>query len=212
VKLLRETIRKLLITEVTCAGATAKIQQGLDEIEKRDLRIVVIPEDGGFDWGYVVLLKDSNNLTVGQFEAVTTPECASFVTQWTEVHSSLRNTGIGVVLYDVAVEFASMMDQYLACDRGTVSLEARKMWSYYNVSDDYEAFQMDTRDSDLTPDDPDDDCQQKIFYRTSRKTFGKGYRGSEWKDAFLASPFTKAYAKKQITTIPCLGNRFSKEG
>lgn len=209
-KLLRETIRKFLITEVTCAGATAKIQQGLDEIEKRDLRVIVIPEGGGFDWGYVVLLKDSNNKTVGQFEAATTPECASFVTQWTEIDSSLRNTGIGVVLYDVAVEFATMMGQYLACDRGTVSEEARKMWSYYNLSDDYEAFQMDTKDSDFTP-TPDDDCRQGIFYRTSKRFRVASMYDPNFENEFMASPFTKAYAKKVITTIPCLGNRYSKE-
>ena len=216
-KLLRETIRKLLITEVACAGATAKIQQGLDEIEKRNLHVHVIPENGGFDWGYVVLLKDSDNKTVGQFEAATTPECASFVTQWTEVDSSLRNTGIGPVLYDVAVEFATEMGQYLACDRGTVSLEARKMWEYYNLSDDYEAFQMDTKDGDFTPDDPDDDCHQGIFYSVSRrKSIEKRFRVASMGDPnfeneFLASPFTKAYKKKQTTTIPCLGDRYSKE-
>ena len=210
-KLLRETIRRLILENV-CAGATAKIQQGLDEIEKRNLHVHVIPENGGFDWGYVVLLKDSDNKTVGQFEAATTPECASFVTQWTEVDSSLRNTGIGPLLYDVAVEFATEMGQYLACDRGTVSLEARKMWEYYNLSDDYEAFQMDTRDGDFTPDDPDDDCHQGIFYKISQSSRFASMGDPNFVDAFLTSPFTKAYAKKVITTIPCLGGRFSREG
>ena len=210
---IRKSIRNLLITESVCAGATAKIQQGLDKIEELDLRVIITPEWAGVDFGFVVLLKDSNDISMGQFEVTTNPEASVFITSWTEVNPSLRNTGVGSVLYDVAVEVASKRLNYLTCDRTTVSKDARKMWAYYNESDDYEAYQLDTPDGHFTPDDPDDDIDQRIFYRTARKTLGKYRVGNptEYENDFMASPYTKAYRKKRITTIPCLGDRYIED-
>ena len=212
-KLLRETVRKIILEEEVCTGATTKIQQGLDKIEELDLRVIVTPEWAGADFGYVVLLKDPNDITKGQFEVTTHPDASVFITAWTEVNPSLKNTGVGAVLYDVAVEVASKQFNYLTCDRSTVSKDARKMWAYYNASDDYKAYQLDTVDGHFTPDDPDDDIDQRIFYRTARKTLGKYRVGDpiEYKNDFMASPYTKAYRKKRITTIPCLGDRYIEE-
>ena len=209
-KLLRETIHNLIMEAEICAGATSKIQQGLDKIEELDLRVIVSPEWAGADFGFVVLLKDSNDITKGQFEVATDPDASVFITAWTEVNPSLANTGVGAVLYDVAVEVASKQLNYLTCDRTTVSKDARRMWAYYNASDDYEAYQLDTPDGHFTPNDPDDDIDQRIFYRAARKTLGKYRVGdpTEYKNDFMASPYTKAYRKKQITTIPCLGGRY----
>lgn len=212
-KLLRETIRKLILEEV-CAGATEKIQQGLDEIERRNLVIGVIKQGSGYN--VILNEKEGMGSLLGQFDVTTHPDAPEsvFVTAWTEVDPSLENTGVGAVLYDVAIEFASKQSKYLTCDRNTVSKSARRMWAYYNASDDYEVYQMDTSDGYFTPDNPSDDADQRIFYRVARKTLGKYRVGdpTEYRNDFMASPFTKAYRKKRITTIPCLGDRYSVEG
>jgi len=203
-KLLRRTVRKLLVTEMACAGATAKIQQGLDEIEKRDLVIEVeFVELGGYD----VFIREAESLmTVGMFEVSASRVCPVYITAWTEVNGYLAGTGIGAVMYDVAIEVATKLGNYLACDRGTVSSDAKPMWRYYNASDDYESFQMDTRNGYFTPGDPEDDCKQMIFHRDTK--ISKGDDPSTYKEEFMASPFTKAFKKKRITTIPCLGDRY----
>tara|TARA_X000000950_G_scaffold7522_1_gene8215 strand:- start:609 stop:1235 length:627 start_codon:yes stop_codon:yes gene_type:complete len=203
-KLLRETIRKLILEEV-CAGATAKIQQGLDEIEKRDL---VIQVDMKGQDGYNVVLKQNGGPGhyYGLYEVGTSRLCPTYITMWTDVNPTLQKTGIGAVLYDVAIEVATQLGGYLACDRGSVTDEAKRMWRYYNASDDYEAFQMDTRDGYYTPDDKSDDCKQTIFHRD---TGIPSHRDpTAYKEEFMDSPFTKAYRKKRITTIPCLGDRY----
>lgn len=203
-KLLRETIRELLKEEV-CAGASAKIQQGLDEIEKRNLQVQVTLFTNGYD---IILREIESQMTVGQFEVSTSRLCPAYITTWTEVNSYLKGTGIGAVLYDVAIEVATKLGNYLACDRGTVSVDAKPMWRYYDASDDYEAFQMDTRNGHYTPDDPEDDCKQSIFHRDSKIPHDTD--PDDYKEEFMSSPFTKAYKKKQITTIPCLGDRYSE--
>ena len=203
-KLLRETVRKLIIEEV-CAGANKVIQQGLNALEENDLRVVV--SILGTD-GYDVELKAPDGKTVGVFEVSTSRVCPAYITAWTEVNLKYRFDGVGAVLYDIAVEVATKLGNYLTCDRGTVSPEARKMWKYYNASDEYEAFQMDTRDGAYTPEDNEDDCKQMIFYRSTE--FSTKDDPASYKSEFMASPYTKAYKKKTITTIPCLGDRYSE--
>ena len=204
-KLLRETIRNILLEEL-CAGATDKIQQGLDEIEKHNLFIQV--ESDGVR-GYDVILLEKDNM-VGYFEVSASKRCKpSFVTTWTEVKPKYENTGVGAVLYDVAIEYATKIGSYLTCDRNSVSDEAKRMWRYYATSPDYEAMQLDTLRGDFTPENILDDCKQTIFHRDTgipRRSDAAGY-----KDRFMASPFTKAYRKKRITTIPCLGDRYTEE-
>ena len=205
-KLLRETVRKLILEEV-CAGATAKIQQGLDEIEKRNLKIVVdIFQEGGYDIELHEVW-DTGSRTIGQFEVGTSRLCpAAYITMWTEVNPTLQKTGIGAVLYDVAIEIATQLGGYLACDRGSVSDQAKRMWRYYDASDDYEELQFDTQNGDYTPNDASDDCKQTVFHRDVKIPWDT--EPSTYREEFMASPFTKAYKKKRITTIPCLGNRY----
>ena len=198
---LRQVIRNLIL-ETACNGATAKIQQGLDEIERLNLNVEVKQQGAR---GYDVILRDGTQI-VGLFQVSTPPDyCKStYVTEWTEVDSSLENTGIGAVLYDVAIEYATKLGSYLTCDRLSVSDEAKRMWRYYNRSDDYEVLQLDTESGQFTP-DKWDDCRQETFHKEwYREPIGsKSYR-----EEFIASPFTKAYRKKRTTTIPCLGDRY----
>ncbi len=212
-KHLRQYVRNLILTEA-CTGATAMIQKGLDEIEKRDLKIEVYIEpkmsgitNGGYD---LVLMSSDGFYDLGHYHVTASSKyvpCATFVTVSTEIDSELRNTGIGAVLYDVAIEVATKLGSHLACDRGHVSRNAKRMWNYYAASSDYEAFQLDTKDSTFTP-QKDDDCIQYVFARAL--DINEEEIGRQHKEPFLRSPLTKAYRKKKITTIPCLGNRYSE--
>jgi len=204
-KKLRETIRRVILEEV-CAGASAKIQQGLDEIEKRNLEIKVQIFSDGYD---ITLHEVESQREVGQFEVSSSRLCPAYITTWTEVNPKLKGTGIGAVLYDVAVEVATTLQVYLACDRGTVSDDAKPMWRYFDASDDYEAFQMDTRNGYFTPKNPADDCKQTVFHRDLN--IPHDTEPDTYKEEFMASPFTKAYKKKRMTTIECLGDRYSEE-
>lgn len=186
------------------------IQKGLDEIEKRDLKIEVYIDpvgDGGYD---VVLMSGSGDQSLGHYHVTASNAytvCASFVTISTEVDSELRNTGVGAVIYDIAIEVATKLGSHLACDRGHVSRNAKRMWNYYASSNDYEAFQLDTKDSTFTP-QKDDDCQQYVFARDLG--IDEEEIGQQHKEPFFRSPLTKAYRKKKITTIPCLGDRYTE--
>lgn len=199
-KLLRKTIRRVILEEV-CAGATAKIQRGLDEIEKRNLVIKV----DMFTNGYDIQLLEGNSL-VGQFEVSTSRLCPAYITMYADLDSQFQDAGIGAVMYDVAIEVATKLGGYLTCDRGTVSDDAKPMWRYYDASDDYEELQMDTRNGAFTPDNPADDCKQTTFHRDTGIPWNR--RPDTYKEEFMASPFTKAYRKRQITTIPCLGDLY----
>ena len=197
-KLLLETLRKLILEEV-CADATARIQQGLDEIEKRNLVIRV----DIFTNGYDIKLLEGDSL-VGEFEVSTSKRCPAYITMFTDLDSRLQGAGIGAVMYDVAIEVATKLGGHLTCDRGSVSEDAKPMWRYYNASNDYEELQMDTRNGHFTPDNPVDDCRQTIFHRDT----GTFPEDPSFKEEFMASPFTKGFKKKRITTIPCLGDRY----
>lgn len=206
-KMLRRIIQELIL-ESDCAGASAKIQQGLNIIEERDL-VVVVELAPVIKDGFDVLIQNAVGDTLAMYEVSGSRLCPTYVTAWTEViDKSLRGTGVGAVLYDVAIEKATQLDNYLACDRGTVSPEAKRMWNYYISSPDYEAFQMDDRRGSFTP-DKSDDAKQMTFHRDvgiPPKADPESYR-----DLFMSSPFTKGFRKKIITTIPCLGERYKEE-
>lgn len=201
-KNLRQYVRRLLLTEV-CNGATAMIQRGLDVIEQRDLRVEVYIGNYGYD----VILVSGDGIKRGLFEVTTVEDCPAYSTVWTEVKGDLKGTGVGAVMYDIAVEVATKLGGHLTCDRSSVSNKAKRMWSYYNASDDYEELQMDTRNGYYTP-ETSDDCKQLTFHRDTK--ISRDADPEAYREEFMASPFTKAFKKKQITTIPCLGDRYTE--
>jgi len=109
-------------------------------------------------------------------------------------------------MYDVAIEVATKLGGYLTCDRAFLSRYAKPMWRYYDASDNYEELQFDTQKGAYTPDNPNDDCKQTVFHRD--KGIAWDTDPDDYKEEFMASPFTKAFRKKRITTIPCLGDRY----
>jgi len=77
--------------------------------------------------------------------------------------------GQGPLLYEIALEWASQKGGGLAADRGIVSQYAMAVWDKYAKRSDVEKKQMDIEHPNwhdtptipqLTPDDPEDDCEQ----------------------------------------------------
>ena len=84
------------------------------------------------------------------------PECGN---AW-EVASVSAPHGWGPLLYDVAMEWASLNGGGLIADRFTVSQDARGVWDYYmNKRSDVTAHQLDNRRNTLTP-EKEDNCDQ----------------------------------------------------
>lgn len=94
--------------------------------------------------------------------------------------------GYGPLLYDVAVEVATMKGSGLVADRRRVSRHAQKVWQYYlDNRPDVEVFQCDDTNNSLTPDASDNLSQ----------TLAKGIsanRGIDWTE----SPLSKRFSKK----------------
>jgi len=99
--------------------------------------------------------------------------------------------GWGPMLYDVAMEFASLNGGGLMSDRGGVSPDARKVWAYYmNNRSDVTAHQMDDPENTLTP-EKEDNCDQTVagFEIEGPDTYSPRYEDVDW----VKSPLSKRY-------------------
>ena len=111
-------------------------------------------------------------------------------------------SGWGPMLYDVAMEVATILAGGLTSDRTIVSDDAYGVWDYYlnkrpNVSRD----QLDNEDGDLTPDIQSDDCLQNSAHDHRKKS-------RTWQ----ASPLSKIYSKDPSTlqTLQSAGKLINK--
>jgi hypothetical protein len=105
--------------------------------------------------------------------------------------------GWGPLLYDVAMEYATLMGNGLMSDRTEVSDEAYAVWDYYLKSrSDVIKSQTDSEEGELTPDNKQDDCLQNSTYDHLAKSNG------DW----VENPLSKLYTKEP-TTIKTLGDR-----
>ena len=113
--------------------------------------------------------------------------------------------GWGPLIYDVAMEYASMTAGGLAPDRITVSEKARVIWQYYmNKRGDVIPHQLDDTFNSLTPED-DDNCEQ---------TSPKAATTANWKgqERWEFSPLSKRYTKKPdvINQLKSMGKLIMK--
>ena len=108
------------------------------------------------------------------------PECGN---AW-EVAAASAPHGWGPLLYDVAMEWASLNGGGLISDRSRVSDDARAVWRYYNENrPDVTIHQLDDRQNTLTP-DKEDNCDQTIA----------GHDGlPDPEDNWINSPLSKRY-------------------
>jgi len=121
-----------------------------------------------------------------------------------------ETAGMGPLLYEVALEWASKRSPGLAPDRSIVSAAAQPVWDIYASRDDVFMRQMDADFIDefdpplvqLTSDDPDDDCYQaKSVEVAGSETDPTGKTG------WVSSPLSKMYYKKNTAVMDALGDR-----
>ena len=137
---------------------------------------------------------------VGILKATTDPytlegECwGGFMVEWATVSPSLRGTGLGALLYDIALELVET--DGLMADRTSVTEEAVRNWNYFSRSTDYWKKPLDNIDGDYTPDKEYDDCASGSHY---------AHGGDE--DNFQSHPLNQVVVKKDQSkpTHECLG-------
>ena len=106
------------------------------------------------------------------------------------VTTSRANKGWGPLMYDVAMEWATMHGSGLTCDRETVSDAAYHIWDYYmNSRSDVKSYQLDTRKSLLTPSKSDDIGQM------STSTHLDKFEKEVNVDDLMGSPLARRYIK-----------------
>jgi len=119
---------------------------------------------------------------------------------------SAATSGYGPLLYDVAMEVATLVGGGLVSDRTIVSTDAQAVWNYYlnrrtgRTSGDVNATQLDNEDDSFN-NGTEDDCVQNI----ARATITGVY------DDFTDSPLSKAY-KKKPDMLRSLGDKLKTIG
>ena len=102
--------------------------------------------------------------------------------------------GYGPLLYDIAIELATMKAGGLVADRTIVSDDAYNVWDYYdNKRSDVKIIQLDNPEGELTPDFMDDDCLQTKTLEFAKKN------NTNWYD----EPTSRLY-RKEPTTLETL--------
>jgi hypothetical protein len=125
------------------------------------------------------------------------------------VMDSTALPGWGPMLYDVAMEFATLNGGGLMSDRGGVSPSARKVWAYYmDKRPDVTAHQLDDPENTLTPEE-EDNCDQEVagYDITGPDDWYSGDPASHVDVDWPESPLSKRY-----TAPPTMMNKLEAAG
>jgi len=113
-----------------------------------------------------------------------------------KVSGSEAKPGWGPLLYDIAMEWATMEGNGLIADRDSVSPSAHKVWDHYlNSRGDVMDHQLDNFSDELTPTIQVDNCDQEVSER------------DEFVYPWHESPLSKRYTKAptQIEKLRAMG-------
>lgn len=118
-----------------------------------------------------------------------------------KVSSANAKKGWGPLLYDVAIEYASLNAGGLVADRDVVSPNARRVWDYYlSGRSDVTSHQLDNLQGKLTPEIEEDDCDQHVATFDVRRPTGQKYGAREKTFVdWVKSPLSKRYTKEPST-------------
>ena len=98
-------------------------------------------------------------------------------------------SGWGPMLYDVAMEVATLKGGGLMADRGMVSASAERVWKYYMTNrSDVTAHQLDDLKNTLTPEE-EDNCDQEVAGGSHGMYGGDTVENPDW----MNSPLSKRY-------------------
>ena len=203
-KLLRETIRKILLQESACTGINKTLWSGILEMERLGLTMKSLWSPEEYDSGV------AKSIDVGVFDDLGRQvaywmgtsryggdDCLDAFQCTNTDARDLRGTGIGALLYDVACELTG--EKGISSDRNEVSGSAWKMWKYMTLNDQtYDIKGSYDYDGEQTPDDPSDDCMSISWE----------WHQDQWKDP-NNHPLNHVFVKKDKTrpTIKCLEER-----
>jgi GNAT superfamily N-acetyltransferase len=150
---------------------------------------VAILDKSGKQVGHIDTIIDGNYLPCND----------AYIVRGSFLNASLRGTGVGALLYDVAIENAG--DSGLASDRNAVSTDAERMWQYFDRSPDYTSLPFDTPENEFTPDNYGDDCDAVPY-----QSYEGLYDDYGSKDQFQGSFLNKSFYKidKSMATTNCL--------
>ena len=164
-KLLRETIRRLILESDACLQLNNVIQSAIDKMVEHDLEIV---HSLGHNKLRMTIKEKTSGKTKGILKAdKADPEwdgrCyGGYIVQWAKTEPEYRGTGLGALLYDVALELLG--DRGLMADRQSVSDDAIRNWNYFKKSADYEKKPLDNSKGTYTPDNKLDDCTSGAYF------------------------------------------------
>ena len=127
------------------------------------------------------------------------------------IGSTQATKGWGPMLYDVAMEYATMNGGGLISDRGSVSPYARRVWEYYMANrGDVTGIQMDDLKNTLTPEEQDN-CNQRVAMKTAVPAFtAEKSADTRWVDSPLSKRWTKP--PTTIEALKAAGKLIWQEG
>jgi hypothetical protein len=149
---------------------------------EEDEEHIVATQDGPWGEMFIVDVTDRND----------TGPCGG---AW-KVSSVNAGTGWGPMLYDVAMEYATVMGAGLIADRDSVSKDARAVWNYYlSRRGDVKVHQLDDMQNSLTPEE-EDNCDQGVSLHTVKLAdLDDSGNSLKWTE----SPLSKRYTKEMTT-------------
>ena len=184
-KQLRQYIRQILLERAF---------DKMDIIQSSDIGISIEDNDNWVLIEYVRMGKDDYVETATDEEGLDLGRI--IIGRWTEqcvrndvytVSRSQAKDGYGPLLYDVAMEYATLKGSGLMPDRSSVSTDAQKVWQYYlNNRSDVGIHQMDNMENILTP-EKQDNCNQFV----SQVWGGKRGDAGLWMDSPLSKRYTR---------------------
>jgi tRNA nucleotidyltransferase/poly(A) polymerase len=131
-----------------------------------------VRDSSGTVWGDVTIVNIQQNRRLGSCDMA-----------W-KLSGSEAQRGWGPLLYDVAMEVATIKGNGLMADRDSVSPSARNVWRHYLDSrSDVENYQLDNFSDEITPYIEVDNCDQEVSER------------DETSHPWHTSPLSKRYTK-----------------
>ena len=200
------SLKKMLLGEscqVLGYSVNSKIAKAIEKLENEQMRIVVNKINSYNSNTLNVVLIDKSRKQVGNIDAIIDnnylPCNDAYIVRGSFINASLQGTGLGALLYDVAIENSG--DAGLTSDRDVVSTDAERMWQYFDRSSDYTSLPFDTPENEFTPDNYADDCDA-LPYQSYEGLYDDYGSKEQFQDSFFNKSFYKL--DKSMATTNCL--------
>lgn len=202
-KLLRETITRLILESHACDNLNQVLQDAIDRMVEHQLEIVY----NMYSNKLRIMIKDKvSGKTVGILKADKAdpewdgPCWGGYIVGWAKVEPTHRGTGLGALLYDVALELVG--SRGLMADRNSVSEDAIRNWNYFHSRPGYENKPLDNSDGEYTPDNRLDDCGAGAYQEHEVDFLHRKPSKQEFQSMALNQVFVKQDTSQP--TITCL--------